>query len=403
MRMIMSDDPDDRTPDEGAPVRGFPVAEFEARLARAQAGMAKTGLDGLLLTTEPEIRYFTGFLTRFWLSPTRPWFVLVPAAGKPVAVVPSIGRECFEATWLDDLRCWDSPQPHDEGVTLLAEAIRDRFGESPRIGLLEGPETYMRVPLADFRRICASLPGAAFVDATSLVRSLRMVKSPAEIEKIAHACRIISAVFASFADQLCIGMPETEIFRRFKIACLEAGIDDVDYLVGGAGPGGYGNIISPPSERRVRDGDILMLDTGAVFDGYYCDFDRNYAVGHVPARAARAYDTLMHATETGLHAARPGATCAEVYRAMKAVIDKAFPGESDVGRMGHGLGMQLTEWPSFAAHDDTLLQPGMVLTLEPSVGLPGGAMMVHEENFLLTADGPVLLTAPAPATLAVID
>ena len=74
------------------PGRGFPVSEFEARLSRAQAAMAKTGLDGLFLTTETEIRYFTGFLTRFWLSPTRPWFLVVPAAGAPVAVIPSIGQ-----------------------------------------------------------------------------------------------------------------------------------------------------------------------------------------------------------------------------------------------------------------------------------------------------------------------
>lgn len=402
MDMVMNNNADDMTPGDGVPKRGFPVAEFEARLKRAQAEMMAAGLDGLLLTTEPEIRYFTGFLTRFWLSPTRPWFLLVPASGKPVAVVPSIGRECFEATLLDDLRCWDSPQPQDEGVTLLAETIRDLFGGSPRIGLPEGPETHIRMPLGDFRRLCGFLPGATFLDATGLIRALRMVKSPREVEKIAHACRIVSGVFASLAEQLHAGMPETEIFRRFKIACLEAGIDDVDYLVGGAGPGGYGNIISPPSARRIRDGDILMLDTGAVFDGYYCDFDRNFAVGHIPARAARAYDTLLRATEAGLSAACPGATCAEVYRAMRAVIDKDFPGESDVGRMGHGIGMQLTEWPSFAAHDDTVLQPGMVLTLEPSVGLPDGAMMVHEEDFLLTGGGPVLLTSPGPATLPVI-
>lgn len=364
--------------------------------------MAKTGFDGLLLTTEPEIRYFTGFLSRFWLSPTRPWFLLIPASGKPVAIVPSIGRECFESTWLDDVRCWDSPQPHDEGITLIADTLREVLGEKASIGILEGPETHLRMPLGDFRRLCASLPNTVFADATGLIRQLRMVKSPAEVEKIAHACGLVSGVFGSFAEQLRIGMSAIEIFRRFKIACLEAGIDDVDYLVGGAGRGGYGNIISPPSTRRVENGDILMLDTGSTFDGYFCDFDRNFAFGPVSEETARAYDALLEAVEAGLQASRPGATCAEVFHAMQRVLRKEFPGEGGVGRMGHGLGMQLTEWPSFAANDDTVLQAGMVLTLEPSVGLPGGRMLVHEEDFLLTEEGPVLLTTAAPATIPVI-
>ena len=281
---------------ENGPRRGFDVSEFEARVAKAQVLMSDVGLDGLLLTTEPEIRYFTGFLTRFWLSPTRPWFLLLPSTGKPVAVVPSIGRDCLVATWLDDVRSWDSPQPDDEGVSLLAGTIREVIGHKIRIGMLEGPETHLRMPLGDFRRLRALLPDAEFVDATGIVRSLRMIKSPVEVEKIAHVCAIVSDVFGAFSGQLAAGMSEVEIFRRFKIACLQEGIDDVDYLVGGAGPGGYRDIISPPSSRRAVAGDILMLDTGAVFDGYFCDFDRNFAFGHVPkdaekglCRAARSH------------------------------------------------------------------------------------------------------------------
>ncbi len=73
------------------PARGFERSEYEGRVARAQARMAQAGIEALLLTTEPEVRYFTGYLTRFWESPTRPWFLLVPASGAPIAVIPSIG------------------------------------------------------------------------------------------------------------------------------------------------------------------------------------------------------------------------------------------------------------------------------------------------------------------------
>ena len=88
------------------PTRGFHQSEFEARTARAQEMMAAAGMSAILVLTEPEVRYFTGFLTPFWQSPTRPWFVVIPAAGKPIAVIPAIGTECMAATWIDDICTW---------------------------------------------------------------------------------------------------------------------------------------------------------------------------------------------------------------------------------------------------------------------------------------------------------
>ena len=85
------------------PPRGFPVGEFESRCAKAQAAMSLGGIDALLLTAEPEVRYFSGFLTPFWQSPTRPWFLVVPASGKPVAVIPEIGLDCMASTRIEEL------------------------------------------------------------------------------------------------------------------------------------------------------------------------------------------------------------------------------------------------------------------------------------------------------------
>ena len=89
--------------------RGFPPEEFGSRTARAQQLMATAGVDVMIVCTEPEVRYFTGFHTPFWQSPTRPWFTVIPATGKPVAVIPSIGGPSMSATWLDDVRTWSSP------------------------------------------------------------------------------------------------------------------------------------------------------------------------------------------------------------------------------------------------------------------------------------------------------
>ena len=167
------------------------------------------------------------------------------------------------------------------------------------------------------------------------------------------------------------------------------------------GPDGYADVISPPSEDPLREGDVLMLDTGATRDGYFCDFDRNFAFGRASDAAKRSYATLYAATEAGLAAARPGATCADLWLAMHKAMGGG-EGSGDVGRYGHGLGMQLTEQPSLAPFDQTVLEPGMVLTLEPSIPTTGGMMLVQEENILVTEDAPVLLTTRAAPELPVI-
>ena len=385
-----------------APPRGFPDAEFADRVTRAQELMAAQGLDALLLTTEPEVRYFTGFLTLFWQSPTRPWFLLLPASGKPVAVVPGIGAPVMARTWIDDIRSWPAPVPDDDGITLLTEAVHDCGAARGRIGVPMGPETTLRMPLADYARFQRGLADAEFVDATDVVRTLRMVKSEAEIAKIAHACTIASDAFDALPDRIRAGQPLVEVFRAFRIALLEAGADDVPYLVGASAPGGYDDVISPPDVRPLTPGDVLMLDTGATFDGYHCDFDRNFAIGHADDDARHAYATLYRATEAGLAACVPGATSADLFRVMRDEIARAGYRAGNVGRFGHGLGMQLTEWPSHTALDDTEISAGMVLTLEPGLEIAPGRGMVHEENLVVRVDGPELLSRRAAPELPVV-
>lgn len=384
------------------PARGFTEAEFAARTAAMQAGMAAAGIAGVLLTTEAEIRYFTGFHTLFWQSPTRPWFAFIPASGKPIAIIPEIGAALMRRGWLDDIRTWSAPNPDDDGLSLLVDLLSPLAMRGARLGLMMGHETQMRMPLADYHRLMAALPELQLADVTALVQGLRMVKSPAEIEKIAHICGIAGRVFAKAGELFHEGQPLVETFRTFRRAALAEGADDVPYLVGGADQGGYDDVISPPTTRPLQAGDVLMLDTGSVFDGYFCDYDRNFAITRADDASRRAYDVLYAATEAGLAAARPGATCAEVYRAMQRVIATLDPGGGDVGRLGHGLGMQLTEQPSLAAFDNYVLQENMVMTLEPSLSYGAGRIMVHEENIVIQNGAPRLLSPRAPSELPVI-
>ncbi len=384
------------------PERGFPQSEFEVRTERVQALMAQNGLSGLLLTTEPEIRYFTGFHTLFWQSPTRPWFLFVPPEGKPVAVIPEIGAALMATTWIDDIRTWSAPAPEDDGISLLIDLLAPLVGEGRGLGVMKGHETHLRMPLADWERLLRALPGLRVEDATAVIQGMRMVKSPREIEKLRHICKIGSSAFAATQEQIAEGQPLEEVFRMFRRTALGCGADDVPYLVGGAGPAGYADVISPPTSRPLARGDVLMLDTGCTWDGYFCDFDRNWAIGRADDRAKRAYDVLWRATEAGIAAARPGARCRHVFTAMSEILSKVSGGTGDIGRLGHGLGAQLTEQPSLAAFDETVLVENMVLTIEPSVAYGDELMMVHEENIVIRSGPAELLTKRGPDTLPVV-
>ena len=133
-----------------APNRGFENAEFVVRTANAQALMAAAGLAGMLLMSEQDVRYFTGFHTLFWQSPTRPWFVFVPNRGKPAAVIPEIGAELMRRTWIDDIRTWSAPAPLDDGISLLTDLLAPLAKKGKKIGVLKGHETKLQMPLGDW-------------------------------------------------------------------------------------------------------------------------------------------------------------------------------------------------------------------------------------------------------------
>ena len=193
-------------------------------------------------------------------------------------------------------------------------------------------------------------------------------------------------------------MPLARVFRDFQVALLQEGADWVSYVAGGAGPGGYGDVISPADDRPLQAGDVLMLDTGAVREGYFCDFDRNFAIGRAADDVRRAQASLYAATDEALTSLRPGMLARDLHR----ILSEALKRQGAVvggGRLGHGLGLTLTEWPSVTPLDTTELREGMVLTLEPGVEIAPGRILVHEENIVLRAEGPELLSRRAPAEL----
>jgi Xaa-Pro aminopeptidase len=395
---------------DGAPGAGweFPAGEYRRRVAGARRRMAALGLDALFLTGEKNIRYLTGFHTQIWVSPTRPRYVVLPLEGEPVAIAPVTNVPGFRTTtWLTDIRAWPAPRPADDGVSLVVDALRERVPPGGRVGAELGPEMRLEMPVGDFLRIGQALDGIRFEDAGPVLRPLRMVKSEPEVTRLRTMAGLASEAFGRLPGRLRAGQTERDVYRALHGLLVELGADKVPYLVPVSGSDGYDQINMGPTDRVLQAGDLLFVDVGATWRGYFCDFDRNFALGRATEEFRAAYRRVHEATEAGLSAVRPGRTTAQVWRAMAAVLDPDGRAETPVGRMGHGIGLDLTEPPSIARGDETVLEAGMALTLEPSLVLPaaggrGRRLMVHEENIVVTTEGCELLTRRAPAELPVI-
>ena len=381
--------------------RGFSTPEFEERLIKAQDVMQQYKLDGLLLTTPQNIRYFTGYDSQFWESPTRPWFVVVPASGKPIGIVPEIGESEFKKTWLEDIKTWPSPRPEDEGISILKSTIDDLKKTYGQIGAEFGKEMAIRMPVRDLFKL-KEIVKTNIVDGSDAIWEMRMIKTNAEVERIKHICSIASDAYYDLPSKLNIGDTEREAVNKLKIDIINRGADNVPFMPGISGKGGVSQIVCGPSDKIIENGDILFIDTGSTFDGYFCDFDRNFAFGSTTSEVEKVYEILWHATDAGINAAKPGASTFDIFNAMNQIISDGNTVGNNVGRLGHGLGLQLTEPPSHRPGDNTIIKENMVLTIEPGMEYANGKMIVHEENVIIRKDGAELITKRAPKEIPII-
>lgn len=380
----------------------FELAEYENRIERVRRMMTEAKLDAIVITSEFNHRYLSGFTTQFWRSPTRPWYFILPRSGAPSVVVPSQGVENMARTsWVDNILTFPSPNPGNEGIDVVVDQLRKCDATFGQVGFEIGQESRLGITVSDFQRIVEGISPSRIADAEGILRRARQIKSPAEIDKIARACQIAGEGYDTVPDFARIGQREDEIIRRLHADLIRRGLDKAPYLIGCSGPGGYPDGIMGPTDKRVEFGDVMIIDTGSVFDGYYCDFNRNWAFGDATDKAKRAYDLCWRATEAGLAALKPGVKASDLFRAQAKVLEEA---SSDwLGtRMGHGLGIQMTETPSNRIGDDTILEVGMVMTIEPGMFYGPRQLMLHEEDAVITAQGAELLTKRAPRELPVI-
>ena len=378
----------------------FPRAEYEVRWRRARELMGRAGLDALLVTSEANYRYLSGHHSAFWLSKARPMMLLLPREPPPILFLTTnqLPQAAFMSP-VQDIRSWDGFMA--EAIPVLADAIREAGLGRGRIGAELGFKQRLGIPVTEFQRLQALLHEAAFVDAAEVLWRLRRVKSPAEVGCLREAARITGEAYQAMFDTVRPGMTEREAHRTFLVELFRRGAERPGYIPITSGAGHYHRRTGGPTDRRLEPGDRLWLDGGCSFQGYWADFSRTVAVGRCTAAQAAAYREVRAVTHGCLEEARPGRPIAALaLRAQREFERRGFPWGA-VSRVGHGIGLDLTEPPSIRADVDEPLQPGMVLTIEPTVVADHGLYQL-EEIYAVTEAGHELLTAPAPPELRVV-
>lgn len=345
------------------------------RLSHATAAVAAAGLDALLVTPGPDLRWLTGYQA---LPLERLTCLVLPADGEPFLVAPGLEVPAVQAAGVPDLGVevlgWGET---DDPYVLVA----GRLGPVASVGLAN------RMWAEQVLRFRAALPEARQSLASAVLAPLRMRKAPEEVAALRRAGRAIDRVHDRMAQFLRPGVSERAAGRAIAAAILEEGHDQVDFVIVGSGP----NAASPHhevGERVLAAGDVVVVDIGGTTaEGYCSDCTRTYAMGEPPARFREYFAVLYEAQLAACEQARPGVPAESVDRAARDVISAAGYGAAFVHRTGHGIGVETHEEPYLVEGNTMLLEAGMAFSIEPGIYLPGqhGARI---EDIVVTTDDP---------------
>jgi Xaa-Pro aminopeptidase len=325
------------------------------RLAAVAAAVRAAGIDVLLLTPGPDLRYVTGYDAK---QLERLTCLAVPAAGDPFLLVPALELKAAQASpagALDvEIATWgETAAPFG----LIADALGDP-------GSVALSDRMWALHVLAFRD---AFPGARQHLASTVLSPLRMRKSAAEVRALREAGEAIDRVHANVPNWLRAGATERQVGARIAEAILAEGHVQVDFTIVGSGP----NAASPHhevSDRVIRDGDVVVVDIGGTMPSGYCsDCTRTYAVGHAPDDFLKYYEVLKDAQEAATASVRPGVTAESVDRTARAIITDAGYGEWFIHRTGHGIGLESHEDPYIVEGNVIPLADGMAFSIEPGI------------------------------------
>jgi Xaa-Pro dipeptidase len=365
----------------------------EERIRALQRLQVANGIDFVALVPGANLRYFSGLTTH--LS-ERPTVAFVPQEGMPALLLPELEAPAARAQAGENalLFAYRDEEGHGHSFFEVAEKLHL---EGKVIGI-----EYLAMRVLELRRIEQAAPGCQLVAVEPWLPELRMIKDETELAHMRRAAQIAEAALKRLLGEgaIRVGRTERQIAADLQITLLEEGSQGQGFVpIVVAGP----NSAQPhaaPSDRVLADGDLVILDWGAVYEGYQSDLTRTFVVGRPAAAVERIYDAVLAANQAGRMVARPGLAAQEVDRAARRVIAQAGYGDYFIHRTGHGLGLETHEPPYLVEGNGEPLQAGMAFTVEPGIYLPGFGGVRIEDDVVITGQGSqTLSTLPRELTI----
>ncbi|WP_213572262.1 Xaa-Pro peptidase family protein [Rhodococcus sp. USK13] len=359
----------------GASTSRFPAASYADRIARAGALARESGLDGLLITPGPDLRYLLGSRAE---SFERLTCLVIPATGETASVVvprlelASLTESAASELGVRVLDWVDGVDPY----ALVAGALP----APARTAVTDAMPALHLLPLAQEL-------GALPVLATGVLRELRMVKDEAEIDALRQAGRAIDRVHARMGEFLTVGRTEAEVAADITAAILDEGHTEAAFVIVGSGPHGA-DPHHEVSDRVIESGDVVVIDIGGPVDpGYNSDSTRTYCMGEPDPAVAARVAVLEAAQAAAVDLVRPGVAAEAVDAAARDLLAAEGLADAFVHRTGHGIGLSVHEEPYIVSGNAIELTEGMAFSVEPGIYFPGQWGARIEDIVVVTADG----------------
>ena len=377
----------------------FPHGEFTNRWGSLQRAMKKAALDALLATSRSNFEYITGYRTPSWLIKSRPLMVILPVEGDPTVVVSSThALDVAGAGIVRDIREFGGFER--AATESLIATLRDKGLASARLGIESGQEQRLGMPLEEFRRLENECPKAVMSDAGQVFWEARIRKSELEIGRARTAGKIAGRVYESLMSDLGPGWSEAQVYRQIVAGTVELGGEAPGYVTMTGGPSAYGQHNTWPGQRSFEPGELFWVDVAGTFGGYYSDYTRCAAVGHASQEQHEAYALVLEMLDAALSVIKSGARVSSIFEAARSAAARKGASLRVASRIGHGVGLDLTEPPSLTSQEDSVLEASMILAVEPGM-LTAHGWYHLEENVAVTDGGYELLSAPQPRELLV--
>ncbi len=338
--------------------------------------MKERDVKALVLSPSMNMLYTTGFNT---FPGERLLVSVLDAAGEVVFIVPKMyEQEVSEKAVFDRIISWDDSQ--DPGKILEVLCNEKEFGGST-IAIEDN------MWFVAFEKIYAAFKGARFIKASSIVGELRKYKTAAEAEKMRKSSELADKSIGMIIPMIKAGMKEIEVKELLEAELKKQGFSNPAFdTIIGSGP----NSALPhytAGDRVLKAGDSVVIDFGGVYQGYNSDMTRTIMLGKASEEYREVYETVREAQKKAVEAVKPGMKASEIDAAARSYITEKGYGDYFIHRTGHGIGMEVHEEPYISDISKSVLQPGMMFSIEPGVYLPGKFGVRIEDLVMVTETG----------------